>query len=75
MIMNTKWVRCYQIFLGHCRLAAVTVVPCYVVVSAPHLKIKHHGPLTRFMKLRVVHAPGMMPGTFSPPLTAKETAS
>ena len=25
-----------------------------------------HGPLTRYAKLRVVHAPGM-PGTFSPP--------
>ena len=26
-----------------------------------------HGPLTRYAKLRVAHAPGM-PGTFSPPL-------
>ena len=26
----------------------------------------HHGPLTRYVKLRVAHAPGM-PGTFSPP--------
>ena len=26
-----------------------------------------HGPLTRYVKLRVVHAPGM-PGTFSPPM-------
>ena len=26
-----------------------------------------HGPLTRYVKLRVAHAPGM-PGTFSPPL-------
>ena len=25
-----------------------------------------HGPLTRYAKLRVAHAPGM-PGTFSPP--------
>ena len=25
-----------------------------------------HGPLTRYVKLRVAHAPGM-PGTFSPP--------
>ena len=31
-----------------------------------------HGPLTRYVKLRVVHAPGM-PGTFSPP-TSNETA-
>ena len=33
-----------------------------------------HGPLTRYVKLRVAHAPGM-PGTFSPPPTSKETAS
>ena len=33
-----------------------------------------HGPLIRYVKLRVAHAPGM-PGTFSPPLTSKETAS
>ena len=33
-----------------------------------------HGPLTRYVKLRVAHAPGM-PGTFSPPPTSKEAAS
>ena len=33
-----------------------------------------HGPLTRYIKLRVAHAPGM-PETFSPPPTSKETAS
>ena len=33
-----------------------------------------HGPLTRYVKLLVAHAPGM-PGTFSPPPTSKETAS
>ena len=32
------------------------------------------GPLTRYGKLRVGHAPGI-PGTFSPPSTSKETAS
>ena len=32
-----------------------------------------HGPLTRYVKLRVAHAPGM-PGTISPPPTSKETA-
>ena len=40
-------------------------------------KLKHsrliHGPLARYVKLRVTHAPGM-PGTFSPPPTSKETA-
>ena len=33
-----------------------------------------HGPLTRYVKLRVAHAPGM-PGAFSQPPTSKETAS
>ena len=33
-----------------------------------------HGPLARYVKLRVAHAPGM-PGTFSPPPTSKKTAS
>ena len=33
-----------------------------------------HGPLTRYVKLLVAHAPGM-PGMFSTPLTTKETAS
>ena len=31
-------------------------------------------PLSRYVKLRVAHAPGM-PGTFSPPPTSKETNS
>ena len=33
-----------------------------------------HGPLSRYVKLWVAHAPGM-PGMFSPPSTSKETAS
>ena len=33
-----------------------------------------HGPLTRYVKLRVAHAPGM-PGTFPSPSKSKETAS
>ena len=33
-----------------------------------------HGPLTRYVKLWVEHAPGM-PGTFSPSPTSKETVS
>ena len=32
-----------------------------------------HGPVTRYVKLRFAHAPGM-PGTFFRPLTSKETA-
>ena len=35
------------------------------------IPIPPHGPLTRYVKLRVVHAPGML-GTFSPPPTSKE---
>ena len=35
---------------------------------------KFHGPLTRYVKLWVAHAPGM-PGTFSPPSISKGTAS
>ena len=31
-------------------------------------ELNDHGPLTRYVKLRVAHAPGM-PGTFSPPPT------
>ena len=31
-------------------------------------------PLARYVKLRVAHAPGML-GTYSPPLTSKETVS
>ena len=34
--------------------------------SRPHANSGLHGPLTRYAKLRVVHATGM-PGTFSPP--------
>ena len=33
-----------------------------------------HGPLARYVKLCVAHAPGM-PGTFSPPPTSKEPSS
>ena len=34
----------------------------------------HHGPLTRYVKIRFAHAPGM-PGMVSPSPTSKETAS
>ena len=44
--------------------------------AAPRVSIEitYNGPLTRYAKLRVAHAPGM-PGMFSPPPTSKETAS
>ena len=36
-------------------------------------QVQYHGPLTRYIKLRVALAPGM-PGKFSPPPTSNETA-
>ena len=39
----------------------------------PMINAFYHGCLTRYVKLRVVHAPGM-PGTFSLPPISKETA-
>ena len=39
-----------------------------------HHRRSLNGRLTRHVKLRVAHVPGM-PGKFSPPQTSKETAS
>ena len=36
------------------------------IVDKTCLNSRFHGPLTRYVKLRVAHAPGML-GTFSPP--------
>ena len=50
---------------------------CSDVVPAGHKTgwvVASHGPLTRYVKLRVTRAPGM-PETFSKPRTSKETAS
>ena len=44
------------------------------VVSRQDRQTIRHGPLTRYAKLQVAHAPGM-PGTFSPPPISNETAS
>ena len=43
---------------------------CWRKYSKPTLNLGY-GPLTRYVKLRVAHAPGM-PVTFSPPPTSKE---
>ena len=43
-------------------------------VKKGKLMLTCHGPLTRYVKLRDAHAPGMT-GTFYPPPTSKETAS
>ena len=37
------------------------------------LTVLSYGPLNRYIKLQIARAPGM-PGTFSRPLTLKETA-
>ena len=47
----------------------------YIVKSSPNMTFYAvHGPLTRYVKVRIAHAPGMQ-GTFSPPSTLKESAS
>ena len=46
-------------------------VPTQLALSF-HIPLTKESP-TRYVKLRVAHAPGM-PGTFSPPLTSKQTA-
>ena len=43
-------------------------------VQLPYRYKTGNGPLARYVKLRVVHAPGM-PGTSSPPPTSNEVAS
>ena len=43
--------------------ADVTSLQCHANMTLPQ---RLYGPLTRYAKLRVAHAPGM-PGTFSPP--------
>ena len=55
-------------------------VVCYIIiytsdwrVSASSMSLISYGYLTRYVTLRVAHAPGM-PGKFSPPPTSMETA-
>ena len=49
---------------------AVIILNGYMFGTAP----VGNGPLTRYVKLQVAHAPGM-PGTFPPPPISKETNS
>ena len=42
--------------------------------TTEYICVTTYGPLTRYTKFRVAHAPGM-PGMFFPPLASKETAS
>ena len=55
------------------RLVFVYDMQCKEVLSE-RLYWRLHGPLTRYGKSQVAHAPGM-PGTFPPRPTSKETAS
>ena len=54
----------------HCKLMWTPLSRWYVNV----LGVVVYGPLARYVKLRVAHAPGM-PGAFSPRPTSKETAN
>ena len=48
-------------------LPCLLPLPQHLIRMCSHLEELRHGPLSRYIKLRVAHAPGM-PGTFSPPL-------
>ena len=52
----------------------ITIAVLFVGWGWGSLDVYVHGPLTRYVKLRDAHAPGM-PGTFHPPPTSKEIAS
>ena len=54
-----RYVYCFIVFLPIC------------VTSRLHCETCHDGPLTRYVKLRVAHAPGI-PGTFSQPLRVSD---
>ena len=54
---------------------AVWFYECLSLIGVSTVSFRHHlpnGPLTRYVKLRVAHAPEM-PGTFSPLQTSNET--
>ena len=46
---------------------------CLILLLELVYILYNHGPLARYVKLRVAHVPGMT-GTFSPPPTSKEIA-
>ena len=47
------------------------VFAIWIPVDTSHLQIGCNGSLSRYIKLRVAHSPGM-PGTFSPPLRVSD---
>ena len=70
IVAPSNWLAIYlYILLPHNSLF-ITYQVCNTFPIVTH----HTGPPTRYVKLRVAHAP-RMPGTYSPPPTSKETAS
>ena len=62
---------CYTLVRA-CGSKPINIKSCYPML--PYRYASSHGPLARYVKLRIVHALGM-PGMISPPPTSKETAS
>ena len=52
----------------------ISLAPFKNIMASWHENAFRHGPLTRYVTLRVAHAPGM-PGKFSPTPNSKEHAS
>ena len=64
-IHNYKIMRFWlSINVWHITTNTSTIGPSYTPIDHSHKF--HNGPLTRYAKVQVAHAPGM-PGTFSPP--------
>ena len=72
----TVFIQCCGIFFSDDLSFVSTLMrvgcPCGNHISISVKEV--YEPLTRYIKLRIAHAPGI-PGTFSPPPTSKETAS
>ena len=64
-IERADWPKLFDMFEAHVANTRQRQLP---------VKSLCHEPFTRYMKLRVAHAPGK-PGIFSPPPTSKETTS
>ena len=58
------WWQRERTLMGHAHILWVLLSAARIAVRALNC-ITYHGPLTRYVKLQVAHAPGM-PGTFSP---------
>ena len=72
MAVILSWLQCvnYEIVSN---LSCILQYATSMIKSCP--TCIDHGPLTRYVKLQVAHAPGM-PGTYiPPPPISKETAS